>query len=308
MAKVNRKAAFCAAAAAALYALSAPLSKLLLKGVGPVMMAAFLYLGAGLGMSVVTRGRISRNEQKLSKKDAPYTVAMVALDIAAPILLMLGLKTANASNVSLLGNFEIVATALVARFAFGERIDRRLGIAIALVTIASMMLSADGGDCLSMSRGSIFVLLACVCWGVENNCTRRLSAKDPARIVAIKGIFSGTGSLIIAFAAGESLPGIADALMTMALGFVAYGMSIYFYVYAQRHLGAARTSAYYALSPFIGAGISLIIFKDAPPAVFYAALVVMGAGVWLASVPGKILQQNNHIDTGTGCRYNQIDK
>lgn len=144
----------------------------------------------------------------------------------------------------------------------------------------------DAGS-LRFSAGSIYVLLACVCWGFENNCTRRLSDRSPLDVVIVKGLFSGAGALGIAFFAGERLPGAMDALAAMLLGFVAFGMSIFFYICAQRDLGAARTSAYYALAPFIGAGLSLVIFRDMPGATFFLALAIMIAGAYLASSDGK---------------------
>jgi len=276
--------------AGALYAANAPCSKILLSGIAPTMMAAFLYLGAGLGMLLLMgagEAKGTGREEKLSKEDLPYTVAMVLLDILAPVCLMTGLKTTEAANVSLLNNFEIVATGLIACFLFGEKISKRLGTAIVLVTLASMILSFTGPGSLSFSPGSLFVLLACVFWGFENNCTRKLSGKDPQEIVLIKGIFSGGGSFLIALLRGEAVPGAGAILLSLLLGFVAYGLSIFFYIRAQRSLGAAKTSAYYAVSPFIGATASLIIFRQVPGTVFLCACAVMAAGTYLASTDGK---------------------
>ena len=277
--------------AAALYALSTPFSKLLLEHVGATMLAALLYLGAGLGLlciRLLRTGAARRTEnQPLSKSDIPYIITMILLDIAAPVLLMAALRTANAANVSLLNNFEIVATSLIALILFRETISRRLWLAIVLVTAASALLSVEDAGSLRFSAGSIYVLLACVCWGFENNCTRRLSDRSTLDVVIVKGLFSGAGALGIAFFAGERLPGAMDALAAMLLGFVAFGMSIFFYIRAQRDLGAARTSAYYALAPFIGAGLSLAIFRDMPGATFFLALAIMIAGAYLASSDGK---------------------
>jgi len=125
------------------------------------------------------------------------------------------------------------------------------------------------------SVGSVFVLLACCCWGLENNCTRMLSQSDPQEIVVIKGLGSGAGSLIVALLVGEQFPALAHVLPTLLLGFVAYGLSIYFYVYAQRFLGAAKTSVYYAVQPFIGVLLSLVIFQTMPNELFFVALVIM---------------------------------
>ena len=257
----SHPAVFCAVGAAALYALNTPFSKLLLGDVPPRMLAALLYLGAGLGMLLVRffdriAGR-DRPENPLTQRDLPYTAGMVALDIAAPIFLLTGLSETTASNAALLNNFEIVATALIALLLFREPISRRLWLAIALVTLASALLSFEDASSLSFSRGSPLVLLACVCWGFENNCTRRISGRDPLEIVIVKGFGSGLGALCVALLLGERLPAALPLLGALLLGFVAYGLSILLYLYAQRGLGAARTSAYYALAPFFWCGAVL---------------------------------------------------
>lgn len=283
----SKRGIACAILAAAFYALNSPLSKLLLQQVSATMMAAFLYLGAGLGMLLLqatqrASGRISR-ELRLTRRELPYTVAMVVLDIAAPIALMVGISRTSAANASLLNNFEIVATALIARALFHEAISRTLMAGIALVTLSTILLSAQDISSFSLSAGSLFVLLACTCWGLENNCTRQLSGKNPLEIVTIKGIFSGLGSLGIALFIGEPLPALRYILPALCLGFVAYGLSIAFYIYAQRELGAAKTSAYYAVAPFIGVTLSLILFREIPTPWFLAALVVMLAGTWFVT-------------------------
>lgn len=273
--------------AAALYALSAPMSKLLLDSVPPTMMAAFLYLGAGTGMLVVgvVRKKAEKTtfEHHLTQRDLPYAVGMIALDIAAPILLMLGLATTASANVSLLNNFEIVATSFVALLIFKETISRRLWLAIGLITLSSAVLSIEDAGSFQFSGGSLLVLLACVCWGFENNCTRMMSGSDPLEIVVVKGFGSGIGSLLIAFAAGETLPGPGLIPAILLLGFISYGLSIFFYVYAQRRLGAALTSAFYAVTPFIGVALSLLIFRELPGVRFFAALAIMAVGTYFAS-------------------------
>lgn len=273
--------------AAALYAISAPFSKLLLEELSPTMMAAFLYLGAGIGMAFVGVIRKYRKQQKeelhLTKKEVPYTIAMVVLDIAAPIFLMIGLNMTTAANASLLNNFEIVATSMIALFVFKEAISKRLWIAIGLITLSSIILSVEDMSSFSFSFGSLFVLLACTCWGLENNCTRVLSEKDPLQIVVIKGFCSGLGSLLIALAIGERFGNLWYLAAALLLGFVAYGLSIFFYVYAQRDLGAAKTSAYYAVAPFISVGLSLVIFRELPALPFLVALLIMIGGTYLAS-------------------------
>ena len=281
------KAVFYAILAAALYALNAPVSKLLLQNVPPTMMAGFMYLGAGIGMVAMglvrSRTGHGRQEMRLTKKDLPYTLGMVALDIAAPIFLMIGLTRTTAANASLLNNFEIVATSIIALLIFKERIGKNLWIAIGLITLSSILLSVEDASSFQFSFGSLFVLAACVCWGLENNCTRCLSKSDPLEIVVIKGFGSGIGAIGIGLIVGESLPVWSDILKILLLGFVAYGLSIYFYVYAQRDLGAAKTSAYYAIAPFIGVLLSFIIFREIPGVLFFIALIIMIAGTWMVN-------------------------
>lgn len=278
--------------AAALYAINAPVSKLLLSKVSATMMAAFLYLGAGIGLSllqIIQKGTHKEVKEKpLTRRELPYTIGMIVLDIAAPLFLMAGLTMTTAANASLLNNFEIVATSVIALAIFHEAISKRLWIAIGLVTVASMILSFEDISSLSFSMGSVFVLLACVCWGFENNCTRMLSKKSPIEIVIIKGFCSGMGSFVIALIMREPIPKLIYILGALVLGFVAYGLSIFFYIYAQRYLGAAKTSAYYAISPFIGVAVSFVIFRQTPTIWFLIALVIMMIGTYFASTDGEI--------------------
>jgi drug/metabolite transporter (DMT)-like permease len=279
-------AIFIAVLAAVLYSISTPVSKLLLRELPPTMMAAMLYLGAGIGMLVVrfVKGLVvkEQKEAKLTKRELPYVLAMIILDIGAPILLMLGLSSSEPANVSLLNNFEIVATSFIALLLFKEAIGRRMWIAIALISLSSIVLSLEGTKSLTFSIGSIFVLLACVCWGFENNCTRKLSLKDPLQIVIIKGIGSGTGALLIAIFTDRFFIHIPSVLSALLVGFVAYGLSIYFYIRAQRVLGAARTSAYYAAAPFIGVILSWIIFREGITGQFIIACAIMLIGSYVA--------------------------
>ena len=235
--------------------------------------------------------KAERTEEKITKADLPYTLAMILLDIAAPIFLLLGLSYTTAANASLLNNFEIVATAVIALMIFKERISPRLWIGILFVTASCVLLSFEDVSSLKFSIGSLFILLACVCWGVENNCTRRLSSKDPLEIVLLKGVFSGLGSVIIGLCIGERITVLWSVFAVLAVGLVAYGLSIFFYVHAQRILGAARTSAYYAIAPFIGALLSLMIFRDLPQYTYFIALVLMIIGAWLCSSDEPLIRK-----------------
>lgn len=295
--KTRNIATFYAILAAALYAINVPLSKLLLNYVQPTMMASFLYLGAGLGLFIYSfiekaTGRQVKREP-LTKKELPYTIAMVALDIAAPIFLMFGISMTNSANVSLLNNFEIVATSIIALVVFKEVISKKLWFAIALVTVASVILSFEGVGSFAFNKGSLFVLGACLCWGLENNCTKMISNKSSVEIVIIKGTFSGLGSLICAFIVGEHLPAIQWILCILLLGFVAYGLSIHFYIMAQKDLGAAKTSAYYSIAPFFGVVFSFLLLSERVGVQFYIALVIMVISIYLM-VKDTIALQHTH--------------
>lgn len=292
--KTKHIATMFAILAAALYAINIPLSKLLLTQVQPTMMAAFLYLGAGAGLFLF--GLLSGNKQQgepLTRKELPYTIGMVVLDIAAPILLMLGLHRTNSAHASLLNNFEIVATSLIALFAFKEQISRRLAIAIVLVTVASAILGFEGAGSFRFNSGSLFVMGACCCWGLENNCTRMLSSKSSVQITIIKGICSGLGSLAVALIIGERIPGPVWIAAVLVLGFVAYGLSINFYIKAQKDLGAAKTSAYYSIAPFLGVVFGVLLLGERPGIQFYLGLMIM-IGATVLMVRDTIALQHSH--------------
>lgn len=286
--------------AAVFYAVNTPLSKVLLANVSPTFMAAFLYLGAGIGLGIMYLFHY-KNESKterLTKKDLPYTVGMIVLDIAAPIFLMLGIKYGSAANASLLGNFEIVATTLIALVIFHEAVSKRLWAAIALISLSSIILSFEGTDSFRFSYGSLFVLLASACWGLENNCTRNISDKNTYEIVVLKGIFSGSGSMLVALILREQLPTVRYIISAMLLGFIAYGLSIFMYIRAQRSLGAAKTSAYYAVAPFVGAFISFVMLGEPLTASYFIALLIMIAGTVIV-VADTMIRQHTHTHTHT---------
>lgn len=293
----NRIPFFYAFLAALLYGISVPLSKILIRDMDPLFLAAFLYLGAGSGMLAVSvfRKKILHTVQEanLAWNDTLYVILMILLDIAAPILLLLGLKLTNAATVSLLGNFEIAATALIAMALFREAASRRLWLAILFITISCIVLSFGDVIHTRITPGSLLVLLACLCWGFENNCTRNLSLKDPQQIVILKGFGSGLGALAIAFLFGKTSFHGTSILASMALGFVAYGLSITYYVKAQRLLGATRTSAFYAAAPFIGVVLSWLLLKEPITPTFLAALAIMAVGTY-CMISEKHLHRHIH--------------
>ena len=286
MTSLNRKAVIFAVLAAALYALSTPFSKLIMNEIPPSFMAGFLYLGAGTGMLITNAFRKDEaaSVKAFSHSDMPYLIGMVVLDIIAPIMLMLALTSSPAANISLINNFEIVATSVIALIIFREKISGKLWTGIILITVASIMLSFEGTESLVFTKYSVFALIACVVWGFENNCTRRLSSGDPIKIVVIKGLGSGIGAIIVAVCAGEQISLSVNILYALLLGFVAYGLSVFFYIKAQKELGAAKTSAYYAVSPFIGALLSLIIYRSLPDQFFLLSCMIMVIGTVIVTM------------------------
>ncbi len=282
--KKRSTAIILALTAAALYAINIPFSKLLLANIGPTALASLLYLGAGLGMAVTSIATsYAKKKSSLSdpirilfaKGNRIYTVGMVILDIAAPIFLMYGIKYANSSNVSLLNNLEIAATSLIALIIFKEKISKTLFCGIILVIISGGLLSYEGAEGLSFSIDSLFVIAACICWGLENNCTKKLSHNDSNAIVITKGIFSGIGSLTLAIVSKESFPHIIYIIFALVLGYIAYGLSIKLYVMAQNVIGAAKTRAFYSVSPFLGVFFSFVFLKETASPLFLYALVTM---------------------------------
>ncbi len=272
--------------AAVLFGASAPLSKLLLGEVQPVPLAAFLYLGSGSGAFLMLLFQRLRSgsqtvEAQLSRRDLPWLGgALLAGGIAAPILLLLGLERTPASTASLLLNFEGVATTLIAVSFFKESIDRRITWAIGLVTLASILLTWTGGN-WGISLGALGIVGACFLWGLDNNFTRHISAKNPLIIVGIKGLGAGTFSLVLCFLIKQNFPAWNIILLAMLLGSISYGISIQLFIVAMRSLGAARTSTLFGIAPFVGVVLSLVLLREKSQTFFWAALFIMLAGAWL---------------------------
>ena len=206
---------------------------------------------------------------------------MVSLDIAAPIFLMTALIKVSAANISLINNLEIATTSVIAFLIFKEKISVRLWIGILLISAAGIILSFEGSKSLSFSPYSLFAFLACLCWGFENNCTRKLSDCNTTKIVIIKGLGSGIGAILVALITGERIGFSSFIFLALLLGFFAYGLSVFTYIQAQRFLGAARTSSYYAVSPFIAALLSIAIYKEFPGVAFCIAFIIMAAGTFV---------------------------
>src|SRR5215213_9848628 len=271
--------------AALFFGASAPISKLLLGDVPPVLMAAFLYLGSGTGISLIKlyqRFTSNQKEAGIKRPDVLWLAgAIISGGILAPILLMISLKNTSASSASLLLNFEGVGTTLIALFFFRESISRRALAAIVAITLASIFLSTDFKNGFGFSLGAVGVIAACFLWGVDNNFTRNISAKDPLTIVAWKGLVAGTFSLLLGLVLGQQIPPLTTLLSILLLGFISYGLSTMLFIYSMRGLGAARTSALYGTAPLAGVLLSFVIFNDPITVLFGIAAVLMVAGAWM---------------------------
>lgn len=289
---------FFAVLAAVFYAINVPFSKQLLQDVPPTFMASFLYFGAGIGVGIMYlfHWNSEKREEQLTRDNLPYTIGMVLLDILAPIFLMFGVSIGSSANTSLLGNFEIVATTLIALLLFKESVSKKLWTAILFITISSIILSFEGSGSFHFSLGSLFVLLATICWGMENNCTRKISEKSTYQIVTIKGLCCGLGSFIVASVVGETLPSARYIILAMLLGFIAYGLSIFLYIRAQRDLGAAKTSAYYAVAPFVGTFLAFVINGEQLSVAYLVGLFFMIIGT-LFVVADTLVKNHSHLHT-----------
>ena len=272
--------------AAVFFGASAPIAKLLLGEVPPVLMAAFLYLGSGTGISLVKlsqRMTSQPREAGIRRPDVGWMAgAILSGGILAPIVLMISLHNTPASTASLLLNFEGVATTLIALFFFRESISRRAFTAIFAITLASIFLSTNPQSAsFGFSLGALGILLACTLWGIDNNFTRNISAKDPLTIVAWKGLVAGSFSLLLGLLLGQKLPALPSILSILLLGFISYGLSTMLFIYSMRGLGASRTSALYGTAPLAGVILSILIFQDPITWAFIAAAILMVAGALL---------------------------
>jgi len=275
-----------AVVSAALFGASTPFAKLLLgAGLSPWLLAGLLYLGSGLGLAIVELLRRLRGapsaEAPLRRADLPW-LALVVLSggMAGPVLLMLGLSITPASAASLLLNLEALATLALAWLWFHENVDRRLLVGALAILAGAVVLSWQGGP-EGFGWGAMAIAGACLAWGIDNNLTRRLSAADPVQIALIKGLAAGTVNLVLAIVAGAALPGLGTIGGAALIGFFGYGVSLVLFVLALRHLGAARTAAYFSTAPFIGTVLAIAMFDEAVSAQLVASGLLMAIGLYL---------------------------
>ena len=275
-----------ALASAALFGASTPLAKLLLGAVSPWMLAGLLYLGAGLGLALVRLGRAAgkgkAQEAPLRRADLPWLAAVILMGgVVGPVLLMLGLLGIEAAAASLLLNLESVFTLLIAWIVFRENLDRRIALGAGAIVIGALLLSSPSFGAPRPSLAALAIAGACLAWAIDNNLTRKLSNADPLDIAMVKGLAAGGVNLALAASWGGAWPGPATLLAACVLGFFGYGLSLALFVLALRHLGAARTSAYFATAPFIGAVLGFAIFGGPVTLAFAAAALLMALGLFL---------------------------
>lgn len=267
-----------------LFGVSTPLAKLLLATVDPWMAAGLLYLGAGIGLAAVQSGRrrllLPAAEAPLRRGDLPWLGAVILTGgVGGPLLLMLGLARTDAASASLLLNLEGLATMGIAWLVFRENVDRRLLLGAAAILAGAALLSWQGRA--AVDGGALLIAAACLCWGLDNNLTRRLSSADPVQIAMLKGLVAGSVNLLLALGAGAGLPAAPALLAAGAIGFLGYGVSLALFVMALRHLGAARTGAYFSLAPFVGATLAVLLFGAPVSLTLLAAGGLMAVGLWL---------------------------
>lgn len=274
-----------ALSSAVLFGASAPVSKLLVGAMDPWLLAGVLYLGAGIGLGVIRFIRaavgLGRTEAPLRRTDLPWVSAVVVFGgVLGPLLLVFGLSITSAASGSLLLNLEGLMTMGIAWFVFRENVDRRLLLAAAAILAGAVVLSWNGAGA-SLDLGGLLIAGACLAWGIDNNLTRKLSYADPIQIATIKGLTAGATNLVLALLLGAQLPPIGTLAAGGFAGFLGIGVSLAMFMLALRHLGTARTGAYFSLAPFIGAMVSLAIFRDALTLQLVIAGALMALGLWL---------------------------
>jgi len=283
--------------AALLFGAGTPLAKLLLDTVSPWLLAGLLYLGSGLGLTLY-RSLIQSPAVRLPRNEVFWFAgAILSGGIVAPVLLMIGLTGMPASSASLLLNAEGVFTVLLAWFVFKENFDKRIALGMGAIVAGAIVLSWPGEARYTGLWPTLSVLAACLAWGIDNNLTRKISLADATWIAAVKGLVSGTVNLIIAFSLGASLPALPNLAAAMVVGFFAYGVSLALFVIGLRHLGTARTGAYFSVAPFFGAILALLMGESVSIQLLIAG-ALMALGTWL-----HLTERHEHAHNHSALRH-----
>ncbi|WP_330209637.1 DMT family transporter [Pseudomonas sp. AM4(2022)] len=273
-----------ALAAAALFGASTPLAKSLGLGLSPILLAGLLYLGSGIGLAGV---RVIRDRgwkpTGLTPSEWPWLLGAIAFGgLLGPVALMFGLTRTTSASASLMLNLESVLTAVIAWVVFRENADRRIVLGMLAIVLGGVVLSGSGADGNRQDwTGPLAVALACLCWGIDNNLTRKVSASDALFIAGAKGLIAGLVNCSLALYLGAQIPGVAQLAPILLVGFLGYGISLVMFVLALRGLGSARTGAYFSTAPFLGAAVALLVFGESVTVAFWIASALMAVGVWL---------------------------
>lgn len=280
---MHRAAIGYALASAALFGASTPLAKLLIGEMAPLVLAGLLYLGSGIGLLMFFMLRRSGHRNaNLSRADLPWLAgAMAAGGVAGPAFLMYGLTRIDGASASLLLNFEAVFTAAIAWMVFRENVDRRVFLGMVAIVAGGVVLSWSEMPRAGGVAGPLLVAAACLAWAIDNNLTRRVSGGDAVAIAGLKGFVAGAVNLALGLAQGANLPGAGLTAAAAAVGLFGYGISLVLFIVALRHLGTARTGAYFSVAPFFGAALALFLLGEPASAAFWIAAALMAAGVWL---------------------------
>jgi drug/metabolite transporter (DMT)-like permease len=284
---MNRAAVFYALASAALFGISTPAAKVLVGSVHPAVLAGLLYCGAGLGVALLRRSVpsaiLSRApEAALARSEMPWLAGAIGMGgVVGPLLLMAGLARTDAATASLLLTLEGAATALIAWFVFHENFDRRIALGMLCLVAGAAVVSWSSAPTAGTVLGPLAIVGACLAWGLDNNLTRKVSLADPLQIVELKGGVAGPVNLILGLSIGAALPAISELVVAGCVGFLGYGVSLALFVVALRHLGTARTAAYFSTAPFIGSAAAVVALGEPMTAQLASAGILMGLGVWL---------------------------
>ncbi|KVO12334.1 hypothetical protein WM28_22710 [Burkholderia ubonensis] len=274
--------------AAALFGAATPLAKALLGAMSPFMVAGLFYLGSGIGLGagIVIR-RLRRpaahadTGHALKKSELPWLAGAIAAGgIAGPALLMLGLASTPAATSALLLNLEGVLTAVIAWVVFRENVDLQVFLGMVAIVAGGVLLSWKPGAA-GVPTGALLIVGACLCWAIDNNLTRKVSANDAMVVACMKGLVAGPVNIAVAVAAGASWPAAATTAAAMLTGLAGYGVSLVLFVIALRDLGTARTGAYFSVAPLFGVALSLLIWPELPSVAFWIAAALMALGIWL---------------------------
>ena len=274
--------------AALCYSLVNPINKLFANEISPLLSASMLYFGTFIvGVVFLLIQLISKTyskEQKFVKKDIPYLALAIVFHVGAAVSLMFGLRYLSSSNASLLGSFEISSTSLLAFFLFKEKISKYLWIGIVFIFAACVIISLGDLENLNFSIGALLCLISPICFGFANNFLKKISVKNPAISISLLGICGGIITLVIALVLGERVASFTPVAVGISVGVISYGLALILFIYAERFIGASKTSAFFSLAPFIAIILALIIFAETPNYTFFIGLGLMAVGTFFASL------------------------